>query len=286
MDGLPKEVNDSIEDKIFISRMGVPERPPYSGRDKNDIQLFKNKDDYCVDYWFDLKGGLAFRPLCFTEKHISRTSEDYSRFMEEKTKIVYTGRVKMDGGNIFHLMRDIMLILGDDFELHLFPGSFYLPEVPISVFSSKFPVNVQLIRDRHFAECTNVIVHYPFESRDKDDVFASMDIGLDFSQARPNDTVSYMGNAKLLEYCYYGLKSVTEKNVYNSDIALESGGGIALPGIATAEDYADAIRTANERKLDWKRVSKYTFNNHGWKKITKEFLENANIKFLERGIES
>ena len=280
--GLPEKVNEQIKDKIFISRMGVPERAPYSGREKDSINIFKNKNDYCVDYWFDLKNGLALNPLCFIEKHISRTSEDHKKYLKEKTKIVYMGRIKMDGGRIFNLMKEIMLILGDDFELHLFPGSFFLPDVPISRFSSKFPVNVQLIRDRHFAECSNVIVHFPFESRDKDDVLASMDVGLDFSQARPEDSISRMGNAKLLEYCYYGLKTVTEKNVYNSAISVESGGGVALPGVATAEEYADAIRRVCERSLDWKRVSKYTFSNHGWITITKEFLENANIKFLQR----
>jgi hypothetical protein len=85
-----------------------------------------------------------------------------------------------------------------------------------------------------------------------------------------------MGNAKLLEYCYYGLKTVTEKNVYNSSIAIESGGGIALPGIASAAEYVEAIRKISKRKIDWRRVSKYTYNNHGWKKISSEFLGNAN----------
>ena len=279
---LPKDVCEKIEDSLFISRMGVPERIPYSGRDKDKIQKFPSKEDYCVDYWFDLKAGLALRPLCFTEKHVSRTLADYSKFNEEKTKIIYSGRIKMDQAKIFYLMKDIMLELGDEFELHIFPGSFMLPGVPVKVFSSKFPVNVQLIRDRHFAECPNVIVHYPFDSKMKEDVFASMDIGLDFSQARPADETSIMGNAKLLEYCYYGLKSVTERNVHNSDLSVESGGGIALKGIASAKDYADAIKKLKKRKIDWRRVSKYTYSNHGWDKITSEFLDEARKRFAEK----
>jgi len=276
MGGLKEEVKELIKEKIFISRMGVPQRLPYSKRNKDDIQLFSDKKSYCVDYWFDLKSGYALNPLCFSEKHVSRTSMNRDKYLQDKIKIIYSGRIKIDDGRILYLMKDIMNNLGDDFELHIFPGSFFLPDVPISVFSSKFSVNVQLIRDRHFAECNNVIVHYPFESRDKDEIMASMDIGLDFSQARPADTKSSMGNAKLLEYCYYGLKTVTEKNVHNSSIALDSGGGIAISGIGSAEKYAESIRKLANMKVDWKIVSKYTFNNNGWGTIAEEFLQNAN----------
>ena len=276
MGGLNEEVRELIRDKIFISRMGVPQKLPYSGRDKDSIQIFENKEGYCVDYWFDLKPGFALTPLCFTEKHRTRTNEDYETYLAEKTKIIYSGRIKIDNGRILYLMRDIMLLLGDDFELHIFPGSFFLPGVPINRFSSKFPVNIQLIRDRHFAECSNVIVHYPFESRDKEEGMGSMDIGLDFSQARPENETSRMGNAKLLEYCYYGLKTVTEKNVYNSSISTSTGAGIAIQDIGTAEKFAVTIEKLAKMKTEWKGISSHTYKNHGWIQICSEFLENAN----------
>ena len=281
MGSLSQEVRELIEDKIFISRMGVPERLPYSGRDKDNIQIFDDKEKFCVDYWFDLKEGFALNPVCFSEKHITRTKEDHEKFLSKKIKIIYSGRIKIDDGNVLYLMRDIMLLLGSDFELHIFPGSFILPNIPISRFSSKFPVNIQLIRDRHFAECSNVIVHYPFGAKDKDEVMASMDIGLDFSQARPADEVSSMGNAKLLEYCYYGLKTVTEKNVYNSSISTSSGGGMAISGIGSAEEYSKAIEKLAKMKSDWRVISAQTFKNNGWDGICSEFLTSANKKFSQ-----
>ena len=105
------------------------------------------------------------------------------------------GRMKTDGGRIIDLMKKIMIELGDDFELHIFPGRFRLPNVPVSVFSPKSSKNLQLIRDRHFAECRNVIIHYPFESSKKSEILRSMDIGIDFVNFDRKQKSS-MGNAK------------------------------------------------------------------------------------------
>ena len=63
---------------------------------------------------------------------------------------------------------------------------------------------------------------------------------------------------------------------------MESGGGIALKGVATATGYANAIRKLADRKIDWRRVSKYSYTNHGWDKISGEFLKEANHRFIEK----
>lgn len=277
--GLPEKVTESIRSNIFISRMGVPDSNPYKNRDKNDIQIYDNDHKYCVDYWMHLKEGRALKPLCFTEKHISFSKANLEKYQSKKIKIIYMGRIKIDDGNILYLMKDIMMELGPDYELHIYPGRFVLPDVPISVLSPKFPINIQMIRDRHFAECTNVILHYPFDAKNKADILGSMDLGLDFSQARPKNEISFMGNAKLLEYCYYGLKVITEKNVYNSNIVLNSGSGIALEGIANSEDYVKGIKKITLSKTNWNAVSSYVRNNHGWNIISLELLQHAQEKY-------
>ena len=279
---LPEKIHQVVREKIFISRMGVPEVPPYQGRDKESIDLYSDKNSFCVDNWTVLKSGSALSPLCFTNIHLSHTSANIDKFNENKTRLLYMGRMKTDNGKTIDLMKEIMLELGPEYELHIFPGRYRLPRVPVSVFSPKSPINIQLLRDCHFAECENVIVHYPFDSLAKDEVLGSMDIGIDFSQARPLDSISIQGNAKILEYCYYGLKVVTESNVQNSNLIIESGSGLILDGLPEPAEFAEAIIETTNIDVDWKDISQYTIEQHSWRIIAGELLEHCNKIYMER----
>lgn len=279
---LPKEVCEKIQSKIFISRMGVPNEAPNLAKPNSKVDFFANKMNYCVDDYPELTSGKALYPLCFTTQNKKETPENFEKFLEQKTRLIYMGRMKTDGGRIIDLMKKIMIELGDDFELHIFPGRFRLPGVPVSVFSPKSSKNLQLIRDRHFAECKNVIIHYPFESSKKSEILRCMDIGIDFCQFRPENKKSSMGNAKLLEYCYYGLKVVIDENINNSELVLDSKAGITLPDVPDAKIFAQAIREVNELDYDSKSISNYTIKNHNWDLICKELLDHCNQLFTER----
>ena len=57
--------------------------------------------------------------------------------------------------------------LGEEYELHVFPGTFQIPGTNISKYSSKYPHNLQLLRDSIFYDCPNVIIHFPFNDETK-----------------------------------------------------------------------------------------------------------------------
>ena len=279
---LPDDVCEKIRSKIFISRMGVPNESPIKVNPIRSKDVFADKANFCVDDYPRLNSSKALYPLCFTTQHKKATSENFEKFLEQKIRIIYMGRMKTDNGRIIDLMKEIMIELGDVFELHIFPGRFRLPNVPVSVFSPKSSKNLQLLRDRHFAECNNVIIHYPFESSKKSEILQCMDIGIDFCQFRPENTKSSMGNAKLLEYCYYGLKVVIDENINNSELVSNSKAGITLPGVPDAKAFAKAIREVSKLDYDSKSISDYTIKHHNWDLITKELLDHCNQLFTKR----
>jgi len=245
-----------LTQKIIISRMGVPNQNPLLESTENPYSV---NHDYCVNDIKYLGPNKALFPCVINEN-----------FNKEKIKIIYMGRVRFDDGRIFYFMRDLVKLLGDDYELHIFPGRFNIPGNS-EIFSPKNGNSLLLLRDTIFNESTNVIIHYPFGDNDKQKYLEHIDLGIDFSQGRPYDKVIAAGNAKLLEYCYYGVKVVGEKNINNSYLVENAKNGILLQGIASVEKYADSIKELHNRQIDKNLAILTTIENHNWELIAREF---------------
>lgn len=183
------------------------------------------------------------------------------------------GRIKVDGGNILYLLRDIMKKLGSEYELHIFPGRFELPDIPVKVWSPKYKDNLQTLRDYIFGSNDNVIIHVPFDEKTKTKWVQYADIGIDFSSSRPNNVKSCAGHAKVLEFCYYGLKVVCEKNICNSNLVINAKNGILINGIGNSDTYVEAIIKVKNKLVDKKSASLITLNENNWDKISQEFYD-------------
>ncbi len=267
-----------IKSKIFISRMGIPNVYPLDFNIKNPYDINHN---YCCNTFNDLGKDKALHPICYTDR-CSKFNSTKSRinYNVPKIKIIYMGRIKTDGGKILFLMRDIMKKLGEKYELHIFPGRFVIPNCSVSVFSPKFPSNLEILRDSIFCTCNNVIIHYPYDDNDKTKYVQYADIGIDFSSTRPKNKKTTAGNTKLLEYCYYGLKVVTEENVNNFHLVQAGKNGILLHGIASVDDYVTAIKKLKNTKIDRNYTINTTIKNNSWDIIAKELYDKFEKIYL------
>ena len=276
-----RKYHSKFEKIIFISRMGVfPEYPL-----KNNLEdPYTINHSYCCDDFNKLqihkalhsrdKNVLsALHPLCYTKRNIGFTKDKGVKYNTKKTKIIYMGRIRTNQGKIALMMKDIMIGLGEDYELHIFPGRFNIPYSHVSVYSAKQPSNLQILRDTIFYQCKNVIIHYPFDDKFKGLFLQYADIGLDFSSVRPDNRICPAGNAKLLEYCNYGLKLVSEKNVNNSHLVTSGKNGILLEGLGTVDQYVDAIKKLRKMKYNREFTIKTTIDNHNWNIIAKELYQ-------------
>ena len=175
-------------------------------------------------------------------------------------------------------MRDIMEQLGDDYELHIFPGSFVIYDEltdTTSSYSANNSNHLEILKNTIFSNSNNVFVHVPFNHKDIKKYLWNVDIGIDFSSSRPENKKANAGNAKLLEYCYMGLPVVTEKNVNNSWLVTNCSNGIVLDGIATVQDYVDSIhKLTNELEIDRKKASNITIQNENWNLRAKNFIND------------
>ena len=260
---------DDFKDKIFVSRMGVFPDYPLDETLENPYLI---DHSYCVDDFTKLNAGKALHPLCYMDRNIKYSLDKGVNYRKEKTIIIYMGRIRTNSGKIVWMMRDIMKELGDEYELHVFPGRFNIPNSNVSVFSSKYPSNLQILRDTCFFDCKNVVVHYPFDDKTKKKYLQFADIGLDFSSVRPDNRKCPAGNAKLLEYCNYGIKVITEKNVNNSHLVTSAKNGILLKGVSQVEDYVNGIKKLKEMCIDRDFAINTTIAEQNWDIISSEMF--------------
>ena len=133
--------------KLHVSRMGIPNKMPLSMDNENP---YKKDHSYCVDNFKSLCDGRALLPLTLMSHNRNFIKEDIiNNFNKKKTIIIYIGRIRTDGGKVLFLMKEIMQKLGDDYELHIFPGRFSLPNCKVSVFSPKWGINLQLLSNKN-----------------------------------------------------------------------------------------------------------------------------------------
>jgi hypothetical protein len=239
--------HSKIYNKIFDSRMGVFNKYPYDSTMKNP---YSKDHSYCVDSYTSLKEGRALHPVCYTRKNRPYSFDKGEGYNTDKIILIYMGRIKTDQGKILFMMRDIMKKLGPHYELHIFPGRFVIPDCPVSVFSNKYGEHLQTLRDSIFSSCNNVIIHFPFNDNQKGEFLKYAEIGIDFSSTRPKNIKTFQGNAKLLEYCAYGLKVVTERNVINSFLVDNAKNGICIENIGTVDNYVEAIKKVHTMNFD------------------------------------
>lgn len=260
--------------KVCISPMAVPEKMLPKERYSNPYPI---NHSYCVINYTHMKVGKAFLPLKVTPAfhHLWPNKVMRNDFDVKKTILVFMGRMKVDHGKIIFMMRDIMLKLGSEYELHIFPGTFIIPNVEAKTFSSKNSPHLQFLRDNVFHNNDNVIIHFPYQHEERFKYLYYADIGLDFCQARPYNHRSSQGNAKLLEYCSFGLPTVTERNVNNSYLVENAGNGILLDGVATVDEYVEAIKKLKDMPIDRQNAQRITIENENWgiraRNIIKDF---------------
>lgn len=255
---------------LIISNMGVP-------NSKIDYASLKNPYDinhtYCTDYKTKMTNGRALIPLYYAE---NPTKMD--EFNRKKYIIVYTGRIKVDGGKILFNMKNIMAQLGNDYELHIFAGSFLVPlNGKTTKHSARNAVSLDLLRRVVFKESKNVIIHYPYEHNNKYQYLHFADCGIDFSDVRPHNKIGTAGHAKILEYCEIGLPIVCEENINNLNLVRNGKNGIILPYLASDEQYVKAIKSIiHDMKIDREYCRKITVENENWDKKAQELLKQLN----------
>jgi len=254
--------------KLHTSKMGVP-------NETFKISEIENKLDKTV-YIDNIvhKQNAAFLPFKLLPSFRAHAIMDPPATLKEPYKIIYTGRIKTDGGRIMFMMSDIMKKLGNDYHLHIFPGKFVVPGVEVKDYSPKNMVHLQFLRDHIFHKNENVFVHYPYDHNDRLCYLVYADVGLDFSPTRPSDNQCPYGNSKLLDYCYAGIPVVTESNVGNIHLVQEAKNGIILRDKASVDDYVKALKIACKLKINREKVSEITIKNNNWYDICKNILRD------------
>lgn len=267
-EGKKMGINESI---MLISNMAVP----YKIINYDDLENpFKSDYSYCKNSIRVLKSGDALLP----NYYINNPDKINELLEKKRIKLIYIGRIKTDSGNIIYIMRDIINMLGDDYELHIFPGSFTMIDNntnKLESYSANNSNHLELLRNNIFYNEKNVFIHQPFDHKDIEKYIWNADIGIDFSSSRPFNKKSFAGNAKLLEYCYMGLPVVTEKNVNNSFLVENCSNGILLNDIGTPQQYVDSIKKLLfEIKINRIEASKITIQNENWNVRAKKFIED------------
>jgi hypothetical protein len=267
--------NGINKERMLISNMAVPN---LSIDYDSLVNPYLSDYSYCKD-----KRSLTSGDSLFPLYYINNPDKIGELNNKKRTKIFYMGRIKTDSGKIIYIMKDIIEKLGDDYELHIFSGSFLLYNLEthqIQKCSANNTNHLELLRDTVFPENKNVFIHCPFNHKDIHKYLWYADIGIDFSSSRPNNVKANAGNAKLLEYCYMGLPVVTEKNVNNSFLVSNCSNGILLEGIGTTDDYIQSIiKLTNKIKINRKNASKITIKNENWNIRAKDFINDLKIKF-------
>lgn len=267
--------NGMNKNRMLISNMAIPN---LSIDYDNLINPYLADYAYCKD-----KRKLGAGDSLFPLYYVNNPDKFVELKNKKRIKLFYMGRIKTDSGRIIYTMKDIIEGLGDDYELHIFPGSFLLYNLEthqIQKCSANNSNHLELLRNTVFSNNKNVFIHCPFNHKDIQKYLWHADIGIDFSSSRPNDVKANAGNAKLLEYCYMGLPVVTEKNVNNSYLVSNCSNGIILDGIGSTQDYIQAIlKLTNKIKVDRKNASKITMQNENWNVRAKEFINELKIKF-------
>jgi len=268
------------KNKILISDMAINKlisNEQYSNP-------FTLNHDYCVDKIVQNK---AFFPLMYTKQIINNYNCDIKDFNKNKKIIIYTGRIKIDNGNILYLMRDIFLKLGNDYELHIYPGRFIIPDTIFGILSPKDKNHLQLLRDKIFCNCNNVIIHFPYKHEDRFKILNNANCGLDFSQSRPLNIKSIQGNAKLLEYAGVGLPCVIESNINNSWLIKHKKSGYIIDNsfcdLNFVDEYAKGIQyICNNSLLQNKeqrfKNGEYIRNTQNWDIRATQIIKDYNDK--------
>ena len=260
------------QSKMIISNMAIPN----DSIDYNELlsnNPFDSNYSYCKKDIKKLGSGDALMPNYYLENP-DKLNELIGK---KRIRLIYMGRIKTDSGKIIYMMKEIMEQLGDDYELHIFPGSFVLFDDftnTLSNYSANNSNHLEILKNKIFSNSTNVFIHCPFDHKDIKKYLWNVDIGIDFSSSRPYDIKANAGNAKLLEYCYMGLPVVTEKNVNNSWLVTNCSNGILLDGLASVQDYVNSIRNLTNNNIDRIKVSKITINNENWNLRAKKFIED------------
>ena len=254
--------------KVHTSKMGVPNE--YFDVSQIENKLEKTRNIESIVHQPDV----AFLPFKLLPSFKPQAILDPPATLKDPYKIIYTGRIKTDGGRIMLMMSDIMKKLGNDYQLHIFPGKFVVPGVEVKDYSPKNMAHLQFLRDHVFHQNENIFVHYPYEHNNRLNYLIYADVGLDFSPTRPSDNVSPYGNSKLLDYCYAGIPVVTESNVGNIHLVHEAKNGIILRDKASVDDYVTALKIACNMKINREKVSKITIKNNNWYDICKNILRD------------
>lgn len=252
---------------LLISNMGISAEPI-------DYDALENPYDinhsYCIDRTGSLGYGKALLPA-FYANNMNQICE----FNKKKYIIVYTGRIKTDGGKILLNMKNIMEFLGEEFELHIFPGSFSIPTPngKSTAHSGKNAASLDILRNQIFASSKNIIVHFPYQHEEKYKYLHFADCGIDFSDIRPSQGRCFAGHAKILEYCEIGLPVVCEEKIHNLNLVRNGSNGIILPYMASDEQYADAIRKIVSTSIDREYCRRVTVESENWDKKAIELMD-------------
>lgn len=261
------------EEQIIVSNMAIPKEVINFS---TFIDVFPKDDfSYLVENKNKLKEGKALMPLYYLEN-----PDKKELLFKVKYKVVYTGRVKIDKGKLFYTMKNIFDILGEEYHLHIFPGSFYLPnsissdDLTFQECSARNGTHLELLREKIFADSKNVFIHYPYEHDKRYEYLHFFDCGIDFSQARPLTRTSSQGNAKLLEYCSVGLPVVCEDSINNIFLVQNAKNAHIIKSLGTVEDYVNGIRKIVKQKINREDARRITLANENWDLRAEKFMEH------------
>ena len=286
---LEQAVEYISRDQIVITTMAVPNKiTSYTSL----LNPYDPNKSYCKTDSDIIMEGDAMIPQYYIDH-----PDQIHRFRSNKVVLIFTGRVKVDNGKIFYNMSNIMKLLGDRYELHLFLGSFRLPlgedasSLSTSVTaadwtkalaeerseykecSGKDRNNLDELRKGIFGENSNVLIHYPYNHDDRYRYLYYADLGIDFSKVRGTDDSDMAEHAKILEYCECGLPVVCEEKTPNSYLIKAGKNGIILPYMSSDKAYVEAIKQIVDMDIDRKTCQEITVKNENWDVRAKDFYQ-------------
>lgn len=261
------------EHKIVISSMGIDTHATDAIDFDNMPTPYNVNHNYCVSKLNSWEDNKAFYP----DYYIKNPSLIHE-LNKPKKIVIYTGRIKTNKGRILNNLSNIMKLLGNDYELHIFPGSFYTIDEStgiVTTHSAKNANSLHHLATVSFKDSKNVIIHNPYIHSDKYKWLYHADCGIDFSFTRPDPkAVSSSAHAKLLEYCEMGLPIVCEEHIQNLYLLKQCGNSTILPFNASDECYAKAIKDIiNNKKIDRKKSAAVCRELESWDRVACSYVD-------------
>lgn len=188
-------------------------------------------------------------------------------YQNNKINLVYMGRLRHTPSR-FGFFNQVMHKLGQEYVLHIFPGSFSVNLIE----PKRNPIEKEQLDylKTLFTE-KNIVVHAPAPWGKHWNFLHHANIGVDVTPSLHRKGVGG-GNAKLLEYMAAGLPSISEIGVTNLDVMTKVNGGIVVQA-NNVNSYIRGVQKMNGMQFNRAKISELTRSMNSFKTRALEIIE-------------